>query len=87
MDLGPHAAFIWISYAAVTVVVAALIAWLVFVPGAWFTVRSFGGGEVGAVVDGRRGVHGSRLGVGGAPLQGSRAAHRREPCHEEAHEL
>ena len=30
MDLGPHAAFIWISYAAVTVVVAALIAWLVF---------------------------------------------------------
>jgi heme exporter protein D len=30
MDLGPHAAFIWISYAAVTVVVAGLIAWLVF---------------------------------------------------------
>jgi heme exporter protein D len=30
MDLGPHAAFIWISYAAVTVVVAALVAWLVF---------------------------------------------------------
>lgn len=26
------------------------IAWLVFVPGAWFTVRSFGGGEVGAMV-------------------------------------
>lgn len=30
MDLGPHAAFIWISYAAVTIVVAGLIAWLVF---------------------------------------------------------
>jgi heme exporter protein D len=28
MDLGPHAAFIWISYAAVAVVVAALVAWL-----------------------------------------------------------
>jgi heme exporter protein D len=30
MDLGPHAAFIWISYAAVAIVVAGLIAWLVF---------------------------------------------------------
>jgi len=30
MDLGPHAAFIWISYAAVTAVVAALAAWLIF---------------------------------------------------------
>jgi heme exporter protein D len=29
MDLGPHAAFIWISYAAVAVVVTALIAWLI----------------------------------------------------------
>jgi heme exporter protein D len=29
MDLGPHAAFIWISYAAVAVVVAALIVWLI----------------------------------------------------------
>jgi heme exporter protein D len=29
MDLGPHAAFIWISYAAVTVTVAGLIVWLV----------------------------------------------------------
>jgi heme exporter protein D len=29
MDLGPHAAFIWISYAAVTIVVAGLIAWLI----------------------------------------------------------
>jgi multidrug resistance protein, MATE family len=26
------------------------IAWLVFVPGAWFTVRSFGGGDTGAMV-------------------------------------
>lgn len=26
------------------------IAWLVFVPGAWFTVRSFNGGEIGAMV-------------------------------------
>jgi MATE family multidrug resistance protein len=26
------------------------IAWLVFVPGAWFTVRSFDGGEIGAMV-------------------------------------
>ncbi|AGK59584.1 heme exporter protein CcmD [Hyphomicrobium denitrificans 1NES1] len=30
MDLGPHAAFIWISYAAVTFVVAGLVAWLIF---------------------------------------------------------
>jgi heme exporter protein D len=29
MDLGPHAAFIWISYAAVAAVVAGLIAWLI----------------------------------------------------------
>ena len=29
MDLGPHAAFIWICYAAVTVVIGALILWLV----------------------------------------------------------
>jgi len=29
MDLGPHAAFIWISYAAVAAVVAGLISWLV----------------------------------------------------------
>lgn len=29
MDLGPHAAFIWISYAAVGVTVAGLIVWLV----------------------------------------------------------
>ena len=29
MDLGPHAAFIWISYAAVTIVVAGVIAWLI----------------------------------------------------------
>ena len=28
MDLGPHAAFIWASYAAVTLVVAGLILWL-----------------------------------------------------------
>lgn len=28
MDLGPHAAFIWISYAATAIVIAALIAWL-----------------------------------------------------------
>ena len=30
MDLGPHAAFIWASYAAVAVVLAVLIAWLLF---------------------------------------------------------
>jgi heme exporter protein D len=29
MDLGPHAGFIWASYAAAAVVVAALIVWLV----------------------------------------------------------
>lgn len=29
MDLGPHAAFIWISYAAVAVMIAALVACLV----------------------------------------------------------
>lgn len=29
MDLGPHAAFIWMSYAAVVVVIGGLIAWLV----------------------------------------------------------
>lgn len=28
MDLGPHAAFIWMSYAAVFVTVAGLIMWL-----------------------------------------------------------
>jgi heme exporter protein D len=28
IDLGPHAAFIWISYAATAVVIAALIGWL-----------------------------------------------------------
>lgn len=28
MDLGPHAAFIWISYAAVAVTVTGLIMWL-----------------------------------------------------------
>ena len=29
MDLGPHAGFIWASYAAVGLVVAALIGWLI----------------------------------------------------------
>lgn len=29
MDLGPHAAFIWISYAAVTVTITGLILWLI----------------------------------------------------------
>jgi heme exporter protein D len=29
MDLGPHAWFIWLSYAAVVLVIAGLIAWLV----------------------------------------------------------
>jgi heme exporter protein D len=29
MDLGPQAAFIWISYAAVAAMIAVLIAWLV----------------------------------------------------------
>jgi len=28
MDLGPHAAFIWASYGAVAVALAALVAWL-----------------------------------------------------------
>jgi heme exporter protein D len=28
-DLGPHAAFIWASYAAVAIVIGALIVWLV----------------------------------------------------------
>lgn len=28
MDLGPHAAFIWASYAAVTLVIGGLILWL-----------------------------------------------------------
>jgi heme exporter protein D len=29
MDLGPHAAFIWASYAVATAVLAALIGWLI----------------------------------------------------------
>lgn len=29
MDLGPHAVFIWISYAAVAAVVGGLISWLI----------------------------------------------------------
>jgi heme exporter protein D len=29
IDLGPHASFIWSAYAVVTVVIGALIAWLV----------------------------------------------------------
>ena len=29
MDLGPHAVFIWASYAAVVIVLSALIAWLI----------------------------------------------------------
>lgn len=29
IDLGPHAAFIWMSYAGVIVVLAALIGWLI----------------------------------------------------------
>ncbi len=29
MDLGPHAWFIWLSYAAVVLVLAGLVAWLV----------------------------------------------------------
>ena len=28
MDLGPHASFIWASYAAVTLVIGGLIVWL-----------------------------------------------------------
>lgn len=30
MDFGPHATFIWASYIAVAVVIAALLCWLVF---------------------------------------------------------
>ena len=30
MDLGPHAAFIWASYAAEGIVLAALIGWLLY---------------------------------------------------------
>ena len=30
MDLGPHAAFIWASYAAEAIVLAALIGWLLY---------------------------------------------------------
>ncbi len=29
MDLGPHAAFIWASYAAVTTVITGVIVWLI----------------------------------------------------------
>lgn len=29
MDLGPHAAFIWLSYAAVASVIGGLIVWLI----------------------------------------------------------
>jgi heme exporter protein D len=29
MDLGPHAAFIWISYATTVLVISALLAWLI----------------------------------------------------------
>lgn len=29
MDLGPHAAYVWASYAIVAVVLAALAAWLI----------------------------------------------------------
>jgi len=29
LDLGPHASFIWASYGIVTVVIGAMIAWLV----------------------------------------------------------
>lgn len=29
MDLGPHAAFIWASYAMVALVLALLVAWLI----------------------------------------------------------
>lgn len=29
MDLGPHAAFIWLAYASVAVTVAGLIMWLI----------------------------------------------------------
>lgn len=30
MDLGPHAAFIWASYAAEVVVLVALVGWLLY---------------------------------------------------------
>ena len=30
MDLGPHAAFIWASYGAVTIVVGGLLLWLFY---------------------------------------------------------
>jgi heme exporter protein D len=30
MDLGPHAAYIWASYAVATLVLAGLVGWLVF---------------------------------------------------------
>lgn len=30
MDLGPHAAYIWVAYGVVALALAALIAWLVF---------------------------------------------------------
>jgi len=30
MDLGPHAAYIWASYALVALVLAGLIAWLIY---------------------------------------------------------
>lgn len=30
MDLGPHAAFIWASYAAVAIVLLLLVAWLLW---------------------------------------------------------
>ena len=30
MNLGPHAAFIWASYAAVAIVLVALVAWLLW---------------------------------------------------------
>ncbi len=30
MDLGPHAAFIWASYAAVTIVIGGLLLWLFY---------------------------------------------------------
>jgi heme exporter protein D len=29
MDLGPHAAYIWASYAVVAIVLAGLVAWLI----------------------------------------------------------
>jgi heme exporter protein D len=30
MDLGPHSAFIWSAYAAEALVLAALVAWLIY---------------------------------------------------------